>query len=515
MCSDSQIVKQMNSTPRRPVARQWRLKDKQLATCVIILLIVLSILSLGFAGCALTKKTTTPLPTPTTSPPPTTTAAPVLSPSPKPAPKPIIVLPDGDINIGTILQKTSVQGVIELANNGDADLNISRVDGPSFFQCKSAMPITIPPGKTAKLEFSIDTREAKPLDGILHFQTNDLYTKKQDLYIRGDIDPISITTKERQEQYLQTVAEAQPQYLTVTDLGRKSVWRFQPIPSYSCDWSLKIFNSGPGNAHGTLTVLASKGGNPIKNSMSFHLSSKEETSLKFNLPVNFLKSIFGGYDYSYQFSNITEEHLRARTMLDIYRVTKSGAEKLDSFPKDSEKSQKWQETDYYKPDSIVFLLTLYGGSSVVTTTPTPQPILPTPSTSAVQTPAPTVTLAPPTFDLQVSNIQENHSGIFTVSINIQAHAQLTNNGDMAAHNIKAKVQAKAKSNGQVLNINGQNTYTVNLGNLSGKKSLEHDLSLSMQVGMSTALDLQNNGITFQIDVVSDETQKTFTYDYPQ
>jgi len=162
-------------------------------------------------------------------------------------------------------------------------------------------------------------------------------------------------------------------------------------------------------------------------------------------------------------------------------------------------------------------------SQTTTTTRTTIAVTPTATLPAVTTiPATTTTtaalpaalLAPTNFDLNLTNIAEDHSGIFSVTINIHAHAKLTNTGDKPAHNIKATIQAKAKSNGQEIDINNQKSYLVSLGDLPGKQSLDKDLSFSIQVGIGTALDLQNNGISFQIDIISDEVQKTFLYGYP-
>lgn len=429
-------------------------------------------------------------------------------------PVPIIMLPKDDINIGIVLQRTSIQGLIELANVGDADLNIKNVDSPDFFLCKSALPLIIPAGKTAELEFAVNTQEAKTLDGTISLQTNDLKTPNQNLHIHGIIDPISIVAKERQETYLQEVSEDEPQYLTITDLGRKTKWQFHPLPTYSCEWLLKIANSGPGNSKGVLTASADKGKAALMDSIVFHLASKEEVTFVFNLPINFFPSVFGGYNYGYEFSKVTEEFLKERTQIDIYKVTKSGEEKLDTFLKESQKAKTWQQSDYYKPGSVNIALKLLDNqivtASAPVSSPTSQPVIPSP----VAIPKPTVALAPPAFDLDLSNIRESHSGFFTISINVTTRATLTNTGDEDAHDIRASIQAAAKSNGSVIKINDQNTYTVPLGDLPGKQSLEKDLSFNMKAGMSTALDLQNNGIAFKIDLISDEIEKKVTYDYP-
>ncbi len=509
----------MKTNIRKSTTTSLRMQNTRLTAYIIAFLTIVLALLLSTMACS-SSKTTTAKPTSfPSSYPATTTFVPKSTTTPpqtKPAPKPKITLPNGDLNIGTVLQKTTVQGAVEVSNSGDSDLYLYRVDGPVFFKCKTTLPMTLSSGQTSKIDFMIDTSEAKSLQGSIHFQTNDSVTSNQDLRVLGVIDPISITARERQEQYLLTVSESQSQFLEVTDLGRSYQWSFGPLPNYSCDWSIKISNKGPGKADGTITVMATRNGSSTKNGTTFHLDSKGEITVKLNLPINFLVATFGGHEYKYEFSNISEEVTKERTLVDIYKVTRNGSEKIDTFLKESDKAKTWQEIDYYKPGTIVVSLNLQGVPNTTASSPSPtsQPVADNNPTIPVATPAPVTVKAPPDFDLTVNNPVENHSGLFPMSINVQVQANITNTGDQDAHNTKARIQAKARSNGQIININGQNIYVVPLGIISGKQSLDKDLSFGMSVGMSTALDLQSNGISFQIDIISDEAQKSITITYP-
>lgn len=454
--------------------------------------------------CACSPKTTTPVPkTPYLSPTPSYS-------TPRPSPRPLLGLPRGDIIIGNILQQTQIQGSIEVANDGDSGLNIYRLDGPSFFICKSALPLSIPPGKTGRVEFTIDTSTPRSLDSSVRFQTNDSYTAKQELRVQGNVDPVSVVARERQEQYLEAVAVAQPQYLQVTDLGRKTFWQFRPLPNFLSEWSLQVNNAGPGNAEGILSAFATKGADVVQDLRSFHLSSQEQTTVKFNLDLSWLSSLFGGYAYEYEFSGVKEEILKQRTILDIFKVTMTGENRVDSFPRDSNKAKTWRESDYYKPDSITISLSSQG--LVVSGSPATQQASPVPtSTQSI----PKVPATAANLNLQVNNISETHSiGLFNTSINVQAHAQLTNTGGQDAHNIRAIIQAKAKSNGALLKLNNQDAMTLDLGSVGLGQSREINLPLAMQVATSTAMDLQQHGLYFEVRVISDETQNTFTYNYP-
>lgn len=128
-------------------------------------------------------------------------------------------------------------------------------------------------------------------------------------------------------------------------------------------------------------------------------------------------------------------------------------------------------------------------------------------------PQPTAT-TPPKLVLNIISGGETHIiGVFNVTIDVEVHAELTNTGDSDAHNIRVDIQAQTAS-GKVINIYDQGTYTVPVGDLAGKHTLEKDIKFPMTVSWGTGQDLQQNGIVFHINLVSNETQASLTYKYP-
>ncbi len=58
-------------------------------------------------------------------------------------------------------------------------------------------------------------------------------------------------------------------------------------------------------------------------------------------------------------------------------------------------------------------------------------------------------------------------------------------------------------------IDGKDVYTVNLGTIGARQMAQRDASSGIQVGLAQRRTAQNQGIIFQVKVVSDEHTEGF------
>ena len=133
-------------------------------------------------------------------------------------------------------------------------------------------------------------------------------------------------------------------------------------------------------------------------------------------------------------------------------------------------------------------------------TVTPLPSQPPRPSSVATTPAPI------DFALVVTQTrQPSTSVLLNVKVQVYLNAQLDNLGDLDAHTTNVNVRARVDNS--YVTINGQNTYVVNLGTIAARTRLSRDLSFEVEMSLSQGNQAQNNGIIFEIAVVSTERTK--------
>jgi hypothetical protein len=152
--------------------------------------------------------------------------------------------------------------------------------------------------------------------------------------------------------------------------------------------------------------------------------------------------------------------------------------------------------------------------------PTPAPLLNLPSVPAQQ---PTVTKpivtapAPSTaastsssnsskvnFDVRITNFTGNG---LTRSIT----AQITNTGNLDAHNVVGKVEVLSGGKQITITSNGQTSISQALGTIKAAQTVDTQLDLTF--GFLDGLTLVQNGATVNLIITSDEKIQTITYDY--
>jgi hypothetical protein len=139
-----------------------------------------------------------------------------------------------------------------------------------------------------------------------------------------------------------------------------------------------------------------------------------------------------------------------------------------------------------------------------TSIPSITPSLPLPPTGAA--PSNTNTnVAPPNVVFKLNITAVDNTGLTSRNIT----GQITNTGNVDAHNVTAKAQVL--SQGSVVKVNNQDYITQFIGTVKAGETVSETMSLSfniMDVGRLT-----QSGATVNLSVISDEKTQTFTYNF--
>jgi len=98
------------------------------------------------------------------------------------------------------------------------------------------------------------------------------------------------------------------------------------------------------------------------------------------------------------------------------------------------------------------------------------------------------------------------SVLFNVKVQVYLSAQLTNLGDSDAHNTVVNVRARVGDS--YVSINGQGTFTMHLGTVGARGTLQRDPSFEVGMSLAQGNRAKSEGIVFEIAVVSDEGTTT-------
>ena len=141
--------------------------------------------------------------------------------------------------------------------------------------------------------------------------------------------------------------------------------------------------------------------------------------------------------------------------------------------------------------------------------PTPSPTVP-PVTSQAPSPQKPAASSPTTTNPVTNNKDVNFSlKIISMSnsgFNYTATAEISNTGTTDAHNVRAEVEVF--SQGSRIKVNGQNSLSITLGNITSSATLTTQAKLSFSV--TDGPKILKNGATFKITVYSDEKTQTIT-----
>lgn len=141
--------------------------------------------------------------------------------------------------------------------------------------------------------------------------------------------------------------------------------------------------------------------------------------------------------------------------------------------------------------------------TLTTSIPTPPPL-----TTNTPTPSQTLTGIPNNsdkvnFTLQITSV--NETGALSRSIT----GEIGNAGNIDAHNVVCKVEIY--SNGNPIEINGQDSISKTLGTIGAGKTVTTTLDLAFNIWDGPTL--LKNGATVNLQISSDEKTQLLTYDY--
>ncbi len=88
-------------------------------------------------------------------------------------------------------------------------------------------------------------------------------------------------------------------------------------------------------------------------------------------------------------------------------------------------------------------------------------------------------------------------------------AQVTNTGDIDAHNVWGKVEVFSK--GSIIKLGGKEFLRINVGTIAARQTITTKVALSF--GLADGLKISQNGATFVLTIYSDELTEAFSYDY--
>lgn len=134
------------------------------------------------------------------------------------------------------------------------------------------------------------------------------------------------------------------------------------------------------------------------------------------------------------------------------------------------------------------------------------PSVPTPSPSVIFTPfTPASTLSDRVnFNVQITNM--TGTGL-TRSVT----AQITNTGNLDAHNVVGKVGVISGGKQITITSSGQTSVSQTLGTIKAGQTV--DTRLDLTFALFDSLTLTQNGVNVSLIITSDEKTQTITYDY--
>ncbi len=124
-----------------------------------------------------------------------------------------------------------------------------------------------------------------------------------------------------------------------------------------------------------------------------------------------------------------------------------------------------------------------------------------------QTPIPvledTLTPTPVGFGLTIQESRPAESSVFlSVSVKVYLHAELSNLGDFAAHNVN--VTARARVAKDYVAIDGKQALVVSMGTVAARSTVSKDLTFTLGMSLSQGQNAQSQGIYFEVVVTSTE-----------
>ena len=87
--------------------------------------------------------------------------------------------------------------------------------------------------------------------------------------------------------------------------------------------------------------------------------------------------------------------------------------------------------------------------------------------------------------------------------------EITNSGNLDAHNVKGKIDVF--SSGKLVQINGQNYITRELGTIKAGQTVTTQIELTF--GIFDGVSISQNGATVNLEIASDEATQTLKYNY--
>ncbi|MFC2039874.1 hypothetical protein ACFLTW_01695 [Chloroflexota bacterium] len=146
-------------------------------------------------------------------------------------------------------------------------------------------------------------------------------------------------------------------------------------------------------------------------------------------------------------------------------------------------------------------------STELSPTPVPVPVpvtppLPEPAPSS--SPPPSITVLPPTQSVGV-RFEHTITDISGNGLTRTVKTNLTNTGDMDAHNVWGKLQVF--SNESVIKLDGEEFLRIDIGSVTAGNTVTTEVTLSF--GFTDSLKILKNGAEFVLDINSDEFTDTF------
>lgn len=136
---------------------------------------------------------------------------------------------------------------------------------------------------------------------------------------------------------------------------------------------------------------------------------------------------------------------------------------------------------------------------ITSTVPTLSPFTPiTPSPGQTVTPNSSISFS---LNVPKSELSGLNSALVT--------AELTNTGTGDAHNTKAFLEVATQ--GTRIKVNGQDSLIIDLGSIKAGQMVTRDVSLSF--GLFDGLKISQSGATLTLNIHSDETTQSLTYEY--
>ena len=150
-----------------------------------------------------------------------------------------------------------------------------------------------------------------------------------------------------------------------------------------------------------------------------------------------------------------------------------------------------------------------GGSPVDETQPSP---IPAPSPVPLPIPSPNPPSPTPSIPPSQNGEVKFEFAVIDISgsgLSRTITAQVTNTGDIDAHNVWGKVEVF--SQGSRIKLEGKEFLRIDVGTITSGDTVTTELTLSF--GLTDGLKISQNGATFLLTIYSDKVTETFSYDY--